>query len=104
MGKKSKNIEQIQNITLSGFERTIRSEKYRTEPTLVESIIAESTKKREAWEKSKPTQAPRISLYRPNNHLNGFASKSKDEQIAITKMLKAQEKANKAAQKELENC
>ena len=103
MAKKSKNIEEVQNITLSGFQRTIQSEKYRKEPTMVERIIAESAQKRKAFEAKQQPQ-PRISLYNPNNPLNGFKSKSKDEQIAITKMLKAQEKAAKAALKETENC
>lgn len=103
MAKKSKNIEEVQNITLSGFQRTIQSEKYRKEPTMVERIIAESAQKRKEWE-AKHQPKPFISHYNPNNPLNGFKSKSKDEQVAITKMLKAQEKATKAALKETENC
>lgn len=104
MSKKSKNIEEVQNITLSGFSRTIQSEKYRTEPTMVERIIAESAQKRKEFERKNSQPQPRISLYNPNNPLNGFKFKSKDEQKAIMKMLKAQEKAAKAVQQEIENC
>lgn len=76
----------------------------RTEPTLVESIIAESAKKRAEWEKKKPTPQPFISFYNPNNPLNGFNTKSKDEQKAILKSLKEKEKAAKLLTTSTENC
>jgi hypothetical protein len=104
MAKNAKNGLEKQAIILSQFERIVRNEKYRTEPTLVESIIAESAKKRAEWEKKKPTPSPRISFYNPNNPLNGFNTKSKDEQKAILKSLKEQEKAAKLLTTSTENC
>jgi len=104
MAKNAKNGLEKQAIILSQFERIVRNEKYRTEPTLVESIIAESAKKRAEWEKKKPTPQPFISHYNPNNPLNGFNTKSKDEQKAILKSLKEKEKAAKLLTTSTENC
>ena len=87
-----------QNAVLANFNRTLNSEKYRTEPTQIERMIAESEKSRKAWEsKKKPAEQPRISFYNPNNPLNGFRSKTKAEQVEITKQIKASVRAAKKA-------
>jgi hypothetical protein len=87
------SVEQIQNLALLNFERAIQSEEWRTdsEPTQIEQIKERSARKREEWSK-KFTPQPFISLYNPASPLNGFSSKTKDEQQAITKRLKAESK------------
>lgn len=98
MAKSTKNGLEKQNQIIGQFQSVIRSEERRIrkgEMNFVESVIAESARKRAEWEKKKPAPQPYISFYNPNNPLNGFKGKSKDEQQAIMKRLKAEEKAKK---------
>jgi hypothetical protein len=88
------SVEQIQNIALFNFDRALQSEAHRTdsEPTQIELIKERSERKRAEWAR-KYTPQPFISLYNPASPLNNFYSKTKDEQQAITKRLKAEAKA-----------
>ena len=107
MAKNSKNGLEKQNIIIGQFAKTVRQEENRIrrgEMNFIETVIAESTRKRKEWESKKPAAQPYISHYNPNNPLNGFNQKTKDEQKAILKALKAKEKAAKAVQVEIENC
>jgi hypothetical protein len=102
MSKKGKDITQVQDQILNQFERTIRSEKYaHTNGTLsaVEMAIREGAKNKLRMEELRKNAKPeiRISHYNPNNPLNGFNQKSLEERKEILKMLKAQEKLNKAS-------
>lgn len=103
MAKSTKNGLEKQNAIIGQFQSVIRSEERRIrkgELNFVESVIAESMRKKAEFEKSKPADQPRISFYNPNNPLNGFKGKSKDEQQEIMKRLKAEEKAKAKAQAE----
>lgn len=96
MAKSAKNGLEKQNQIIGQFQSVIRSEERRIrrgEMNFIESVIAESARKRAEWEKRKPAEQPRISFYNPNNPLNGWKGKSRDEQQAIAKRLKAEERA-----------
>jgi cell division protein FtsN len=111
MAKSTKNGLEKQNMILGQFAKTVRQEEHRIrkgELNQIESIILESARKKAEWEKKKPAPQPFISFYNPNNPLNGFLSKSKDEQKRIMAQIKADKKAQEKAAKELttdsENC
>lgn len=103
MAKSTKNGLEKQNAIIGQFQSVIRSEERRIrkgELNFVESVIAESMRKKAEFEKKRPEPKPYISFYNPNNPLNGFNRKSKDEQKEILKRLKAEEKAKAKAQTE----
>jgi len=84
-----------QDIVISQFSKDIRQMEKRTWLNATEQAIEQGKRKLEYQQSLKET-APRISFYNPNNPLNGFKYKSKEEQQRITKMLKEQEKQRKA--------
>ena len=86
-----------QDIVISTFERIVRNEQYRTQPTWFEQQVIDS--KQRTADYAKRSVNNRISHYNPNNPLNGFNGKSLEERKAITARLKQQEKALKAAAK-----
>jgi hypothetical protein len=88
MAKRSGNSGKFkQDLIISGFERDIRNERYRTQLNITEQCIQNSEKMKT------PVEQPRFSFYNPNNPLNGFRAKSKAEQKLITARLKAEQKA-----------
>lgn len=70
MGKKT--ISEMQDIILNQFERTIRNAQRNPQPTLVETIIAESKIRAAAWaaKNANVKAQPFISHYNPNNPLH----------------------------------
>jgi len=107
MAKSTKNGLEKQNAIIGQFAKTIRQEEHRIrkgEMNFIESVIAESARKRAEWEKKKPAEKPFISFYNPNNPLNGFLSKSKSEQKEILARIKAEQKAAKVSNNQSENC
>lgn len=97
MAKSANSGKLKQDAIISGFQREIRNEKYRTQLSAVEQAILAGSKMKEM---KKPEPKPFISFYNPNNPLNGFHAKSKAEQQEISKMLRAQERAAKKAAKQ----
>ena len=98
MSRKHKSIGEVQDQILNQFRRDIRSYETRHKSgnlSAVEQAIEDGRRNRERMEeiKKKSDQKPFISFYNPNNPLNGFKYKSKEEQQRIMKALKAQEKA-----------
>jgi hypothetical protein len=91
MAHRKNGLEKQQQI-LNQFERVIRHDSQRTEPTLIETLLLQSEKKRIEWEKRRPQPAPRISFWNPNNPLNGFDFKTPDEKKAILASIKQREK------------
>ena len=92
---------EMQTRILNGFSNTLRNEKY-SEPSAVQKLIFESKKNRSIRETRTRefNEKPRISFYNPNNPLNGFTGKTREEQERISLMLKAQDKATRKAAKE----
>jgi hypothetical protein len=92
-----------QDIVISQFSKDIRQMEKRTWLNATEQAI-EKGKEKLKYQQSLSTPAPRISTYNPNNPLNGFKYKSKEEQQRITKMLKEQEKQRKLEENQAKNC
>lgn len=89
-------VYEKQEVVMNQFSRIVRAEERRTTPTWIEQQIIDSRRRQEEYKRkmaNKPV-APRISFYDPSNPLNGFKYKTKEEQQAITKMLKEREKQN----------
>ena len=88
MGKKT--ISEMQDIILNQFERTIRNAQRNPQPTLVDTIIAESKIKQAAWEAQKASQPakPYISFYNPDNPLHQLKGLNKYERKIKTAELK----------------
>ena len=92
-----------QDIVMSQFTKDIRQMETRTWLNATERAI-EMGKRKLEYQQSLQQPAPRISFYNPNNPLNGFKHKSKEEQQRITKMLKEQEKQRKLEENQAKNC
>jgi hypothetical protein len=90
-----------QDIIISQFEKQNRKTDWEKrnphlrELTLVEQMIQQSKREREAFEKRKKQNPPKpyISHYNPNNPLNGSSSWNKEQREAYNK---AQKLANKS--------
>ena len=100
MSRKHKTIGEVQDQILNQFSHTIRSyerSQRNGEITLTERLIQEG-KRRSESAYSKP-QSPRISLYNPNNPLNGFNAKSLEERTAIMAKIKSDNRLAKQLNK-----
>lgn len=93
MGKKS--VETVQNQALGQFQKDVRSNEMRNWKNIIEESIENG--KKNLKPKSEP--APRISLYNPNNPLNGSSSWSKEKWAEYKEKLKAEERAIKDAKR-----
>jgi len=88
----TKTNSEKQDQIIGQFERTLRNAKYFTSNTKT-GIFVNPRKE------TPKTEEVRISFYNPNNPLNGFRGKTKDEQDAIRKQMRQLEKEHKNASK-----
>jgi len=99
MGKKGKDITQVQDQILNQFEHVKRSYSRKDrELSVSEKLILEIPKRRAELEKRKKEQEskPRISFYQPNNILNRIRYMEKEEgQRVLKAYLKEQKQLNK---------
>lgn len=86
----AKTNSEKQDQTIGQFERTLRNAKYST-PNTKTGIFVNPRKE------APKTEEVRISFYNPNNPLNGFRGKSKDEQDAIRKQMRQIERERKSS-------
>jgi|688.fasta_scaffold1762332_1 ribosomal protein L29 len=91
MGKKGR--EEMQDIILNQFERTIRNAERNPQPTQVEQYIEESKAKQAAWEAKRAGQPvkqvePRISHYDPNSPLHQLRGLNNEDRKAKLAELK----------------
>ena len=106
MGKKGKDISQVQDQILNQFERAIRSAKYAEQNgtlSAVEMAIREGAKNKLRMDELRKNAKPeiRISFYNPDNNLNRTRHLSpEDRKIAI----KAYTNEQKRLAKLNENC
>ena len=91
MGKKS--VETVQNQALGQFQKDVRSNENRTWKNIIEESIENGKKNL----KPKVEEKPRISLYNPNNPLNGSSGWSKEKWAEYKENEKAKERAAKEA-------
>ena len=102
MSRKNKTITEVQDQILNQFSHTIRSyerSQRNGELTLTERLIQEGKRNSERANTLAKPQSPRISLYNPNNPLNGFNAKSLEERTAIMAKIKSDNRLAKQLNK-----
>lgn len=100
MGKKSKDIEKVQDQILNQFEHVKRSYARKDrELSISEKLIAEIPQNRKRIEelRKKEEAKPRFSFYQPNNILNRIKHMDPEQgQRVLKAYLKEQKELNKS--------